>query len=62
MTGEVEGAVLSLMFGVKVFGLVIVEVHPDDDPEKCGDDRHFAMLANAATDSLTTCASAAWPC
>ena len=41
------------MFGVKVLRFVIIEVHPDDDPEKCGDDRHVVMLANGATDSLT---------
>ncbi len=41
------------MFRMKVPGFVIIEVHPNDDPEKCGDDRHVAMLANGATDSLT---------
>jgi len=52
-TGEVEGGVLSLMFRMKVPGFVIIEVHPNDDPEKCGDDRLFFLLATAATDSLT---------
>ena len=42
-----------MMFGVKVLRFMIIEVHPDDDPEKCGDDRHVVMLANGATDSLT---------
>ena len=55
-TGEVEGSVLSLMFRVKVLGFVIIEGYPDDGPEKCGDDRHVAMLANGATDSLTAVA------
>ena len=59
-TDEVECAVLSLMFGVEVLRFVIIEVHPDDDPEKCGDDRHVAMLANASVDSLTDPSSPAW--
>ncbi len=51
---EVEGGVLPLMLRVKVLRCVIIKVHPDDDPEKCGDDRHVAMLANRATDSPTS--------
>jgi len=37
---EIDDGVLPVILGVKMWRRVIVEVHANDDPEECGDDRH----------------------
>ena len=44
---EVELALLRLMLGMKVPGLMLLVVHPDDDAKEDRDDRHAASIASS---------------
>ena len=44
LTREIELGLLTLMLSVKVGGLVVLVVHPDNDAEEMRDDRHQSSL------------------